>query len=209
MVGAARLETLCAFALTLAALCGCQVHRGGRIYVDTAWEQNGGTCGKVLLLVCSQPPMEASEDRSANIAEVSKIASDVLSGLPRTTVLQQPATDPSSSSLSDAQAAALGRTMEADSVCLISLANYGTMYAIGLNPFPESRGEARALYALRLIDARSGHLLATAVTDYSAGGPFARSHDDLKHGLEHSLRSDLTVRHAPSLSDGVPLPVNE
>ena len=196
-----RLSLLLILAL---ATTGCASYTGGQLHASPAWQQRHGSAGKVLLIVsANQWICEADEDlANSRIAAVSKAAVAALNALPDTSVInasQLPST--CESDLSDAQAIALAKAQGADSVCVLSLGNYGGRFLISLYPLWDIRTDI--LFSLRLLDVNSGELLAHALTNRTSGGPFALLPlEDLQTGLRDSLRYSLRV---PSPTTATPV----
>ncbi|HVT83056.1 MAG TPA: hypothetical protein VHM90_20630 [Phycisphaerae bacterium] len=191
----------CALFAVLLSLCGCAYRLGGRDVADPAWTAKKGSAGKVLLIVAGPPrdPLAAE-----HIPEVVAIASWALERLPDTTVFRDepaatsatataPAPGMWPSTVDDTRALAAAQARGADSVCVLTVGEYSGMFAIGLAPLPEWYGRNTLLYTLRLMDVRTGTMLAHAVTYCATGGAFQiRTREDMRRDLDRALSRDLS-----------------
>jgi len=158
--------------LTCAGI-GCTASNG-RSYESAAWRA-GNPLGKVLVIV----PKYAgggSDDQPKRDQEIRDGVREALARTPGTTVIYEPAQNAgapgNTAPVSDSQAIADARKLEAQSICIVTVGQFGGRFAITLLP-PGWELRSTVQYSLRLIDVKSGNVLLDSVRERTTGGYLA------------------------------------
>jgi len=155
--------------LTLAVVAvagaGCTSSHG-QIYRSSDWK-GGESLGKVLLIV-PKLRTESGEEEPQRDQKIRIAIRSSLEQMRGTTVIDGDARGP----ISEAQAIAAGVKQGAQSVCLVTMGQFGGRYLLtALPPGWDSRTTVQ--YAVRVIDVKSGAVLVDSVRERSSGGYLA------------------------------------
>ena len=173
----------------LTATAGC-TSSTGRTYQSQDWKP-GQSLGKVLVVVPQYSPAATTQPTEKD-AKIHTALRDALKQTPGTTVIDQPMAN-SAAPVSESGALEAARTSSADTVCILTVGEFGGRYLVTLWP-PGWDSHTNVQYSLRLIDVKSGHLLLDSVRHRSAGGYLAimtaTYPEDLKADLTSVLSSN-------------------
>ena len=157
--------------VALAAL-GC-TSSAGRTYRSDEWKA-GRPLGSVLMIV---PQFRAGDGGQLSDKDVKIRASvrDAIARLPGTTAVQElpPAfPDDRAALVSESRAIEAGRAANAQSVCLVTVGQFGGRYLLtALPPGWDSRTTVQ--YSMRVLDVDTGRVLIDSVRERTAGGYLA------------------------------------
>jgi hypothetical protein len=159
------------FALVAIPLLAACTSTQGKTYTSDEWQHARHSLGKVAIL----PPRLHLEESAAEVqAQLEAVlgvqpGAELADAAPLLATLGDPTLD---APISDLEAILAARELGVDSVCLLTVAEYGGYFQVVLIP-PFWRSETTVAYGLRILDARSGKLLLEAVRSRSTGGFFA------------------------------------
>lgn len=167
---------------------GCTVSQG-KTYRSEQWTQRP-ELGRVLVVVPAFSDSDAA-DASKKDEQIQAAVREALARLPGTTVLgehPQVATP-----VSESEAIEAGRRSSADTVCIVTLGQFGGRYLLTLLP-PGWDSRTSVQYSLRLLDVKSGRLLVDSVRERSAGGYLAVMTATYPDDLEADVASVLSMK---------------
>jgi hypothetical protein len=160
------MKTASVILVIMFACSGCATFGGGRITSSSAWQQRGGSAGKVLLLVSGSPSEKTNAD------EITRAAVAAINHQPNSKVINaDEVAQHWNPEITDGQALEMAKSRGADTVCMISVAEYASWFTISIDPVVWRTGE-RTMFSFKLIDAPTGSLLAHSDTDKTVTYPF-------------------------------------
>jgi len=160
--------------LLLAAGLGC-TSSAGQTYRSAEWRPDR-PLGKVLVIV-PKYRTASGDEQPAKDRKIRDAVREALLRVPGTTVLDDaaasaPAAAGAGKPVSESEAVAAGRRVEAETVCIVTLGQFGGRYLLtALPPGWDSRTTVQ--YALRILDVKSGEVLVDSVRERTAGGYLA------------------------------------
>jgi hypothetical protein len=179
-----HLQALTILLVSIAAT-GCTTTHG-RTYASEDWKQ-GQRLGRVLVLVPSYTPASPAKDR-----QIRHAIHEALAQVPGTTIIDDAPANDVTAPISESSAVEAARKADADTVCVVTLGQFGGRYLLTFLP-PGWDSRTTVQYSLRLLDARTGDLLLDSVRERTAGGYLAimtATYDD-------DLTADLTSILSP------------
>lgn len=169
---------------------GCTAS-SGRTYKSEEWSE-GRPLGKVLV-ISPRFAAASSEGQTTKDQQIRSAIRDALAGVPGTTVIDaQAAAEAPGTPVSESDAIGEGRRSGADTVCVVTLGQFGGRYLLTLLP-PGWDSRTSVQYSMRLIDVKSGRLLIDSVRERTAGGYLAVMTATYPEDLRADLASVLTT----------------
>ena len=147
-------------------IAGCTSTRG-KAYTAPDWSQPPAL-GKVMVMPVRYADADEGDVARKKAVELQCAAREALAELPNVQFVEAP---PGDLLPSDFEAVMAARQAGADTVCLLTVGDYGESFWITLF-LPAFGGNSRVQYSLRLLDVRSGTLLLEAIRARSRGGHF-------------------------------------
>jgi hypothetical protein len=190
--------------ITLVAVlfAGCTTTYG-RTYIGGEWPTARLHLGRLAVLPPRVGPgtEEAAETRAAEAQTVAEASLrgqpgvEIVDAAPLIAALDNPSLE---TPLSDHELVVAARKVGIDTICLLTLAEYGGCFGMLFIP-PLWKSETSVSYGLRLVDARSGKLLLETIRLRSTGGLFAiRGRGDLPAELAGDLATVFSAADPPT-----------
>lgn len=170
----ARLIAL-GFAASCAFLPACS-STDSRATADADWTSPKRDFGRLVIVreMRGVAPADTVERKTVEVREASDAA---FAGLPGTEIvdessLREALADPAMSwgQVSDYEAVLAGRKAGVDTICLMTMNDYGGSLSIGLLPLPGFGTWTYAGYRVRMIDVKTGRLIVDTRRLRSTGG---------------------------------------
>lgn len=184
MTGRAAHFLKCVVMMTGVWMAGCAHWAGGRVYESPRVQEGKAPLGRVKVIVAGNP-----WDGQEKTAKVEAVVTEVVGGAKGATVVA-PEVRKATEAMGDRDALLAAKTAGAERVCVVTIASYGGMFAIGV---PELWAtQTRVLYSLRVLDVESGDLLLESVSFCQDGGPWeVVNPTEYENSLRALLRRDM------------------